>query len=324
MIAAHPSPTLARTAFGGVLFASLTALSFTREVAPQTSPTVVAPESTPVTRLPVRPPRAESKFAYDPSTDRLDVLFPTGVAATVGDRAITVADIRREVAPLIPSLQRDARTQDEFNQKVSRLQNSVIGDLIGRFVLIKKFHDHREGENAKAIPESFIDNRIADTISTQFDNDRAKFLANLRDRGLTIRNYRKQVEEDIIYHYMRSPERNADGKAKEKKAAEERTGPQVHLRIIQLSRATEETDATLLVRANAVLARFRNGESFESLAKEFSADPRKDRGGDWGWQRPENLKAQFRDALFALKKGEASTPFVLKEGCFLLYAEDRK
>ena len=37
-----------------------------------------------------------------------------------------------------------------------------------------------------------------------------------------------------------------------------------------------------------------------------------------------DLKPEFSEPLFAVKKGECSEPVILPEGCFLLYAEDRK
>ena len=101
-------------------------------------------------------------------------------------------------------------------------------------------------------------------------------------------------------------------------------GSQLHLRMIQLSRKPGDTDASLSNQANLILARFRNGENFANLAKEFSNDKRSEKGGDWGWQKPGDLRAIARDSAFNLNKGEASAPLLLPEGCFILYAEDRK
>jgi peptidyl-prolyl cis-trans isomerase SurA len=66
------------------------------------------------------------------------------------------------------------------------------------------------------------------------------------------------------------------------------------------------------------------GEKFEDLAKEVSQDSRRTKGGDWGWQKQSDLKKEFSDPLFALKKGESPSPIMLPEGAFLLYVEDRK
>ena len=51
---------------------------------------------------------------------------------------------------------------------------------------------------------------------------------------------------------------------------------------------------------------------------------RRAKGGNWGWQKRSDLKPEFSGPLFSLKKGEASAPILLPEGCFLLYVEDRK
>jgi peptidyl-prolyl cis-trans isomerase SurA len=73
-----------------------------------------------------------------------------------------------------------------------------------------------------------------------------------------------------------------------------------------------------------VLVRLKAGEKFEELAREVSQDSRRARGGDWGWQKKADLKAEFSEPLFALKKGEVSEPLVQPEGAFLLFVEDRK
>ena len=99
---------------------------------------------------------------------------------------------------------------------------------------------------------------------------------------------------------------------------------QLRLRLIQLKREPGGTDSTLSHQATAILARFTSGENFANLAAEFSSDARRAKGGDWGWIKPSDLKAAVRDQAFSLKKGEASAPLILPEGCFILYAEDRR
>ena len=74
----------------------------------------------------------------------------------------------------------------------------------------------------------------------------------------------------------------------------------------------------------AISARLKAGEKFEDLAKEYSQDSRRAKGGDWGWQKRSDLKPEFSEPLFALDKGEVSDVIMLPEGCFILYAEDRK
>jgi peptidyl-prolyl cis-trans isomerase SurA len=267
-----------------------------------------------------------------PVGDNLNLRFANGIAAIAEDKVITVDDVRREIGQYIPGIQKESRSEKEFNDKLEALQDSVIQDLIDRVLIIKEFYKDKDGKEARHIPASYVDNRIADVLSEQFDNDRSKFLAYLRGRGTTLREYRREQEEDIIYHYMQGQQRKSQSvvspvrietfyKENKDRFYEE---DQVHLRLIQISRTNSESDTDLRAQASDILARIRGGEKFEDLAKEFSKDARRSKGGDWGWQRRSDFRKEFSDAAFGLKKGEVSEPIVLPEGCFLLFAEDRK
>jgi len=271
-----------------------------------------------------------------PADDNLNMRFANGIAAIAEDKIITVDDVRREVTPLIPQLQRDAsafsqdatQNEQEFNRKLEALQDNAIQNLIDRVLIIKDF----QKDDKKHVPESFVDNQIADELTDQFDNDRSKFLAYLRARGTTMREYRKEVEEDIIYNYMMHQQHKSQSIVSpiriEQYYKENKDrfyqDDSVHLRLIQLPRTSSETDGELKGQADAILLRLRSGEKFEDLAKEYSSDSRRAKGGDWGWMKRSDLKPEFSEPLFAVKKGECSDAVMLPEGCFLLYAEDRK
>lgn len=263
-----------------------------------------------------------------PANDGLNMRFANGIAAIVEDKVITVDDIRREISPLVQQIQRESRNEREFNQKIEELQDDVIQNLIDRVLIVKEFRK----DEKKRIPEGFIDKHISDIQAEQFDNDRSKFLAYLRARGTTLREYRKEVEEEIIYGYMRQQQRKSYtivspvrmetfyNENKDRFYQED----SVHLRLIQFNRKGGENDAELRAKALEVIGRFQRGEKFEDLAKEYSQDSRRNKGGDWGWMKRSDLKKDFSDPVFALKKGEISDTIMLPDGAFLLYAEDRK
>jgi peptidyl-prolyl cis-trans isomerase SurA len=263
-----------------------------------------------------------------PAGDDLNLRFANGIAAIAEDKIITVDDVRREVTPLIPQVRRESHNEQEFNQKLEALQDDAIDNLIDRVLIIKDF----EKDDKKHVPVNFVDDQIADQLTEQFDNDRSKFLAYLRARGTTMRDYRKEVEEDIIYNYMMHQQHKSQSIVspvrieqfyKENKDRFYQDDS-VHLRLIQLTRGPGETDGGLKGKADAILLRLRSGEKFEDLAKEYSADSRRAKGGDWGWQKRSDLKPEFSEPLFAVKKGECSEPVMTAEGCFLLFADDRK
>jgi peptidyl-prolyl cis-trans isomerase SurA len=266
-------------------------------------------------------------------SDGLNSRFANGIAAIAEEKVITVDDVRREIGQYAAQIQREARNEKEFNDKLEALQDSVIQDLIDKVLIIKEFKKEKDGKEARHIPESFIDNKIADILSEQFDNDRSKFLAYLRSRGQTIREFRKDQEEDIIYRYMTGQQRKSQSlvspvrietfyrENKDHFVQED----SVHLRMIQLAKNDDlTTDAQLVAKANEIAVRFRAGTSFADLAKEFSVGTTRLKGGESGWMNRTSLKKEFSDPLFLLKKGDISEPLVTADGCFLLFAEDRK
>lgn len=277
--------------------------------------------------------RAQEK-APASTRDGLDLRFADGIAAIVEDKIITVEDIRRDISPLIPTLQKDARNEKEFSEKLEALQDDIIQTHIDRVLIVKEFNKPKDGDekNKRQVPASVIDNQIAEIQITQFDGDRSKFLAYLRSRGMTLREFRKEQEEDIIYNYMRQQQHKSQSFVSPVKVEtyyrenKDRFYQEdsALLRVIQFTRAAGENDALLEGKALAVLAKFHTGESFAELAREFSQDTRRNKGGDWGWTKRSDMRKEFSDVLFGLKKGEVSHPILTPEGCFLLYVEDRK
>jgi PPIC-type PPIASE domain len=121
--------------------------------------------------------------------------------------------------------------------------------------------------------------------------------------------------------YLQQPE---IGKG-EAQSAQPLLKAEIRLKLIQLKRREAETDQQLLDRAkNTVIAKLSAGIQFADVAKEYSDDARKSKGGDWGWVKPEDFRPEFRDIAFALKNGELSRPFLRPEGWFLLLAEDSR
>ena len=110
------------------------------------------------------------------TTENLNLRYANGIVAVAEDKIITVADVSREIAPLMAGISKDATNQKDYETRVEALQDSVIQDLIDRVLIIKEF----KKDEKKHIPDAIIDAEIARMQSDQFDNDRSKFLAYLR------------------------------------------------------------------------------------------------------------------------------------------------
>ena len=261
-------------------------------------------------------------------TDNLNLRYANGIVAIAEEHVITVDDVRREIGPLVPEIQKQSHSEKEFNEKLEALQEDIVQNLIDRVLIVKEFYS----DEKRKVPASYVDNAIAETIITQFDGDRSKFLAYLRSRGISQKDYRKEQEEDMIYGYMRQQKAKSASTISPVKIeafyAENKDRfyqeDSVHLRLIQITRGSDDTDETLRSKSATILNELAAGTDFGDVVRKYSQDSRKGKGGDWGWQRRSDLRKEFSDVIFTLEKGQRSEPLIMPEGAFLFYAEDRK
>ena len=263
----------------------------------------------PIAALFAQAPAAPAGPASDPVAQNLNLRFANGIVAVAEEKIITVADVMQEIGPLLPQLRNSARNEKEFQEGLERLQDDAIQNLIDRVLIVKEFRK----DEKRQIPQQYIENAISEELAERFEGDRSKFLAFLRSKGQTIRDYRREVEENIIFQYMQGQQRKSQSiispvrietyynENKDRFYRED----EVHLRLIQITRTDTETDATLTEQGKMILARFRAGEKFEDLAKQFSKDLKRSKGGDWGWNKRSDFRKEFSEAAFNLKKGEA-------------------
>jgi len=71
--------------------------------------------------------------------------------------------------------------------------------------------------------------------------------------------------------------------------------------------------------------RIEDGESFETVATEYTEDPSgKNNGGDLGWFDRHAMVEPFSKAAFALRKGQISDPVLTQFGYHLILVEDKR
>jgi len=77
-------------------------------------------------------------------------------------------------------------------------------------------------------------------------------------------------------------------------------------------------------QAEQVLRRLRNGENFATLAKQFSTDSNKDRGGELGWFGRGVMVPVFENAVYALRVGQISEVIETQFGFHIIQLQGRR
>ena len=268
-------------------------------------------------------------YAQESAYDSLPT--ENGIAAIVESTIITHEELRKDLAPLVPQLQRKARNSQEFQQMLNELQQDVLMNLIDRVLIQKEFNEKFVSKGYQ-MPRSFVENRFDEVLINEFNNDRAKFLEYLKSQGLSMREYRAKLQEEVIVQIMLSQQRrsrsilspakieNFYNEQRNRFYQEER----VHLKLIRLAPYASENLDLLMQTANKIIEELNGGAEFEELAKKYSQDTRKDRGGDWGWINRSDIRDELSGVAFSLEKGEHSDPIQVKNDIFILKIEDRK
>lgn len=250
-----------------------------------------------------------------------------GIAARAEDRIITFQELRREIAPLIEGVRRESRSPVEFEQRMSELYLEVLQTLIDRILIVKEF----ERKEYK-LPPSYVETEINRRLIEDFNNDRSRFLEYLRSQGMTMRDYRRDLGEQIIVSVMRGQQRRSASEISPERIESFYNDNKiyfyqeesVHLRLIMLKPITDESPDLLRQTANRVLAELREGALFADVAAKYSQDSRRNRGGDWGWINRADLRPELSDVAFSLQPGQFSEPVALADQLFILYVEARR
>ncbi len=254
-----------------------------------------------------------------------DPPYRQGIAAEVEDRIITFEEMRREMMPLIPRIRENSRNQAEFNRRMEELYFEILQNLIDRVIIVNEFRKREFN-----IPQSVIESHMDQILIEDFDNDRAKFHEYLQMIGKNVREYRRDLREQIIVGAMRgerrrsqseiSPERIERFYSENKLHFYEEEA--IHMRVIMLRPLADESPDLMRQQIERVMNELSAGRDFADVAREFSQDNRRERGGDWGWIQRRDLREELVEAAFGLDIGEHSEPVRIGNQTFILYVED--
>ena len=250
-----------------------------------------------------------------------------GIAAMVEGEIITIEQLRRELEPIVPRLRVEARNEREFVERLDRLSQEVLQNMVDRIIIVKAAE-----KKGLLVPQSYVDQEYDEVIARDFGGDRARFLEYLRAQGLTARQFREDIYRRVVVNVMRQQSRRTQSEISPERIEEFYINNKMrfyqpealHLRQIILTPLADEGAAPLRQTAERIIEELAAGANFGDLARRYSQDDMSRRGGDWGWIEPQDLRAELSTVAFNLNKGEHSEPIELGGTIFILYAQDKR
>lgn len=256
-----------------------------------------------------------------------DPPYTQGIAAAVEDKIITYEELRREMAPLIPRVRESARSRAEFDQRMSELYFEVLQSMIDKVLIVKEFQ-----EKEYKIPPTYVENEFDKILIEDFNNDRAKFHEYLRGQGKNVREFRQDLYQRIIVSVMRGEKQKSSSQISPERIENFYNENKIHfyedeavkLRIITLRPLANESPDLMRQNVDKVLAELEKGTPFADVAREYSQDSRRERGGDWGWIERPDLKEELSAVAFSVEPGSYSEPIYLEDQVMIVFVEDAR
>jgi len=258
------------------------------------------------------------------------------VVAVVGDSAILQTDLDEEVFRILASTgQRQMPDDPEVRKELYRTAlEARINELL---MLIAAERD------SVTVGDSDVQRQVDQQIEQQkraFGGE-AAFEQALRAQGFTLAGYRHELtrqvrNQGIIERYLanlrrdRRPPPVTDKQVKEffdeqRDRLGERPATVSFEMVIVAPQASDSAKAAARAQAEQILQRIREGEDFAQLARRYSQDPgSKDRGGDLGWFRENQMVPEFSSVAFSLPPGAVSGVVESSFGFHIIKVEKAK
>jgi len=262
-----------------------------------------------------------SKAALQPDTSR--PAMPAGetvdrIIAVVGDSVITALNIDEDMVRLQAQGQ---LPQNPSPDQIDAIRKQLLDSRVNDLILLQAA---QRDTSLKVSPEE-VTNRAQSQISDMQRNfpTADAFARALQQQGLTLAEYRQQVEGDarkamLVQAYLDKVQRDRKAPAPtedqirkyfEEQRAQlgERPATITFRQIVVAAQASDSAKAAARAKADSILTKIRNGEDFAGLAKHYSDDvSNRDQGGDLGFFRRGQMVQAFEDAAFTLAPGQVS------------------
>ncbi len=251
------------------------------------------------------------------------------VVAIVDDEVITSLDLDRAIRRIKMDLARMEATQrGRGGVPPTQIRRMALERLIDDKIFAKEVA--RAGLRVSDEELDHYINRIKRTNKLS-DED---FVASLSRQGLTLKEYRDNLRQDILKQRLINQEvkklvvvSDADVEKYYKEHSDQyRNLDEVKLRAIFFRvdpKAGLGAENAVRQKAENVLQKIKNGEPFAKMAQRYSQGPGAERGGRLGPVRASDLLPSMRQALGELRPGQTSEVLQIPQGFVIMQLIER-
>jgi peptidyl-prolyl cis-trans isomerase C len=249
-----------------------------------------------------------------------------GKIATVNGVVITRQAFDREMNMI---QQRQARSGQPLERSMlMKWQDKILEGLIEKELL----YQESQKAGVKVAPD-VVDNQLNE-IKKRFPDDKA-FEKALADSGLTEADLRARIEkEQSIQQWIEKNFLEKITISEEEMKAYYDGHPEMfvqpesvrarHILIKVDPKGGDAAKAAAKKKIEEIQEKLKNGGNFEALAKEYSEDTTRDKGGDLGYFTKGRMVKPFEEAAFSLQVGQVSPIVESIYGYHLIMVVDRK
>jgi peptidyl-prolyl cis-trans isomerase SurA len=247
------------------------------------------------------------------------------ILAQVNDDIITLSDLSQELAPYRKELA-SKYSGEELEQALQKAEKQILETLVQKKLLYQKamelgFSADIESQVSAAIQKVIKDNSLGDTEGLE---------QALESQGMNLKDFREQYRREIIVNSLvdyfvasritlLTPEIE---KYYKDHIAEFSSPEEVTLSTIEIAVRGDAAEAEN--RINDIYGRLQKGESFPTLASQYSNGATASKGGSIGTYLLSKLNMDTVKAIAGLKDGEISKPQREKDAYVIYRIDSRK
>ena len=249
------------------------------------------------------------------------------IVAVVNDDIITLFELNRAIKPYEDKIHALGYSEEKERRMLFKVREGVLNQLID-----KKIEDQQIKRSNIKISEEQIDQTIERIKEKNFFTDEDLRLALAKD-GLTIEAYRNKIKEEILRTRLISLEVKSkiviteeDIAAYYEKHLDMYGGKQkYHLRnilIIIPTFADENEKFEIRAKIDEILNELNAGESFETMARDYSESSTAPEGGDLGLFELDSLSPQLQKTIKGMKSGEFTPVLETDQGYQIFFLQE--